>query len=461
MGVLGSHHDAEDAAQEAFAALSVCLRDRAPRELRPWLVRVARNAAIDMARRRRENAPADHTMPELSAGGRTMRAELESVLAGIRELPESQRTALLMRELAGHSYREIAVALEVDEGAVRGLIARARIGLRNHREAVELPCATARAALATEPDGRRHGKTLRRHLRGCASCRAYQQALRADARALHSLLPVSAGGAAAGGAVVGGLAAKGAFVGSALTQITAACAVSVCAVGSVVLLSPAVGGQWPRHAALAVGGARLAAPPGRAARSRAIARAAASRGSEASTTSRASRVTFSFTSHRAGGSPPRAGSPASRDARSRSSTRSPPGRARSWSGAGPEIGGRSPGRAPESGDGGPYSDRGGGGSESSASRSRGGGGFDAGHRADSSQPLAAAADAGGSQPRGGAGDGGSHRRDQSSNLVDRSPYRAPVGSDPGRGSSDAGFASSNSGPGAPHRGSGGPYPRAG
>jgi DNA-directed RNA polymerase specialized sigma24 family protein len=57
------------------------------------------------------------------------------VLAGLRELPESQRTALLMRELAGHSYLEIGALLELDESAVRGLISRGRIGLRAHREA--------------------------------------------------------------------------------------------------------------------------------------------------------------------------------------------------------------------------------------------------------------------------------------------------------------------------------------
>jgi hypothetical protein len=179
--------------------------------------------------------------------------ELESVVAGIRELPEAQRTALLMRELAGHSYREIAGLLETDEDAVRGLIARARIGLRRYREAAELPCAAAREAIATEPDGRRHDRTVRRHLRGCAACRAYRSALRDDAKALRGLAPVGAGGAAGGGAIVG-IAAKGAMLGGAVTQMTATCAVSVCAVGGIALLAP--GGVVHRHA-----GGGAAAPP--------------------------------------------------------------------------------------------------------------------------------------------------------------------------------------------------------
>jgi RNA polymerase sigma factor (sigma-70 family) len=239
IGVLGSQHDAEDAAQEAFAALAVCLRGTPPRELRAWLARVARNAAIDVARRRKSTVQTDETIPEQGGTGNRMKAELESVLAGIRELPESQRTALLMRELGGHSYVEIATLLEVDEEAVRGLIARARVGLRRHREATEMPCASARAALAAEPDGRRHNRIVRRHVRGCPSCRSYQQALRDDARALRGMLPAPAGGLAGGGALVGGLAAKTAVVGGTLTQVTAACAVSVCAVGGLVLLAPA------------------------------------------------------------------------------------------------------------------------------------------------------------------------------------------------------------------------------
>jgi RNA polymerase sigma factor (sigma-70 family) len=245
-----------DAAQESFVALAVSLRSSPPRDVRAWLIRVARNAAIDVARRRKARSTADgDALDEGSplvdgiAAPQHVMDELESVVAGIRELPESQRTALLMRELAGHSYREIGDLLELDEEAVRGLIARARMGLRAHREAAELPCAAARAAITAEPDGRRHDKTVRRHVRGCAACRSYRHALRDDAKALKGLVGVPAGGIAGGGAVVGGLAAKGALLGTAMTQMTAACAVSVCAVGGVVLLAPGVdhhhGGRAP------------------------------------------------------------------------------------------------------------------------------------------------------------------------------------------------------------------------
>jgi RNA polymerase sigma factor (sigma-70 family) len=236
MGVLGSRHDAEDASQEAFASLAVTLRRSPPDELRAWLARVARNASIDAIRRRRPGGPAVSELPEHAGPPTADGTELDSVLAGLRQLPESQRTALLMRELAGHSYKEIAVLLEIDEASVRGLIARARIGLRNHREATELPCGTARAALAAGLDGRRRPREVRHHLRTCAACRAYRHALHADAKALRGLLPVQASGIFGGGALAGGLAAKGVLAGAAVTQATAVCAVSVCAVGGVVLL---------------------------------------------------------------------------------------------------------------------------------------------------------------------------------------------------------------------------------
>ena len=236
MGVLGTPPDAEDATQETFSALAVALRTRPPAELRPWLIRVARNASIDTTRRRRHRLlTLDGEIPEIAArpagGGQ---AELAVVLDGIRELPEGQRMALLMRELGGHSYAEIAEFLATDEEAVKGLIARARVGLRTYREATELSCATARNTIAAEPDGRRYDKTIRRHLRGCASCRGYRDALRDDAKALRAALPIQAGTVATGTLSSGMLsAAKGSLLGYGLTQAATTCAASACAVGAI------------------------------------------------------------------------------------------------------------------------------------------------------------------------------------------------------------------------------------
>ena len=236
MGVLGTTQDAEDATQETFSALAVALQTKPPAELRPWLIRVARNASIDTTRRRRHRLlTLDGELPDVPARSASAgQAELAVVLDGIRELPEGQRMALLMRELGGHTYSEIAEFLETDEEAVKGLIARARVGLRTYREATDLPCATARAAIASEPDGRRHDKTIRRHLRSCASCRSYRGALRDDAKALRAALPLPAGSVATGGISTGMLtAAKGTLIGYGLTQAATTCAAAACGVGAI------------------------------------------------------------------------------------------------------------------------------------------------------------------------------------------------------------------------------------
>jgi len=236
MGVLGTPPDAEDATQETFSALAVTLRTRPPAELRPWLIRVARNASIDTTRRRRHRLlTLDGEIPEVAARPHgSGQAELAVVLDGIRELPEGQRMALLMRELGGHSYSEIAEFLATDEEAVKGLIARARVGLRAYREATELSCSAARNTIAAEPDGRRYDKTIRRHLRGCAGCRSYRDALRDDAKALRAALPIQAGTVATG-SLSGGMvsAAKGSLISYGMTQAATTCAASACAVGAI------------------------------------------------------------------------------------------------------------------------------------------------------------------------------------------------------------------------------------
>jgi RNA polymerase sigma factor (sigma-70 family) len=344
MGVLGSNHDAEDAAQDAFSALAVTLREHPPRELRAWLARVARNAAIDVARRRRRTVNTDGEVPDVPAAQSGAKAELENVMAGIRELPESQRTALLMRELAGHSYAEIAALLETDEEAVRGLIARARMGLRTHREASELSCASAREALAAEPNGSTHNKTVRRHVRGCAPCRAYKQALRSDARALRGILPgAPVGGVAGGGAIFGGLAAKGALVGGAVTQMTAACAVSVCAVGGAVLLYPSP--QAHRRAP-----ARLAhAQSGPAAGHRGSGSATSATPARATTPSAQARTRLAGGRAQSGGSAGPAGWTGSRTGARAATGTATAGITATIPGSGPSSSGRSPGTATSAG----------------------------------------------------------------------------------------------------------------
>lgn len=243
LGVLGSREDAQDALQEVFASVAAELRREPPRELRPWIARVARNAAIDAARTRRPASSGDDEAIEARASDGTLQAverrdDIRDLLHGLRDLPEQQRTALVMRELGGDSYADIGAALGVDETAVRGLIARARLSLRARLAAQALACEVVRQRLAIETDGRHRQAPVRRHLRECAGCREFSTALRADARALRGLAPTGGFGLLAllaawrgpKAVVAGGLLAKGAL-SSGTAQVAVVCVAALCAAG--------------------------------------------------------------------------------------------------------------------------------------------------------------------------------------------------------------------------------------
>jgi RNA polymerase sigma factor (sigma-70 family) len=312
LGVLGDLQDAEDAAQEAFASAAAGLKRSAPDDLRAWLGRVARNAAIDVARSRKPRAAdvetEDPPAARETASEAVARAELADLMAGLRLLADRQREALVLRELGGYSYAEIAATLESDEPAVRGLIARARVALRDHAEASAMTCSVVRERLAAELDGRRRPAELRRHLRSCQGCRDFRSQARGDARALRGLAPDPAGGltlvlaalaalrpraALVGG---GGLLAKSSMGAKAVT-VGAACVVSFCGVEGARELGASLAlpvpltvtgtGRKPKPATHHVTAARAST----AARSRtAVASSAATKGSSRPLTSAPERL---------------------------------------------------------------------------------------------------------------------------------------------------------------------------
>ena len=108
----------------------------------------------------------------------------------MRRLPEQQRSALLMREISGMAYEDLASALDVTVPAVKSLLVRARVGLAQAAEARDTACAAIRADLADAHErGVRASGLARRHMHDCAGCRAYRSELQAlDAR-LAALVP--------------------------------------------------------------------------------------------------------------------------------------------------------------------------------------------------------------------------------------------------------------------------------
>jgi RNA polymerase sigma-70 factor (ECF subfamily) len=132
---VGNHHDAEDLTEQTFLQawrhFERAQRESNGRPLRPWLIRIAHNLAAnyyrDRSRRPQTNiddaAPisAPHSTEEVVEG----RAEVQEVLAGVANLPDDRREALIMRFALDMDNREIARALGRSEGATKVLIHRA------------------------------------------------------------------------------------------------------------------------------------------------------------------------------------------------------------------------------------------------------------------------------------------------------------------------------------------------
>jgi RNA polymerase sigma-70 factor (ECF subfamily) len=132
---IGNHHDAEDLTEQTFLQayrhFERAQRESHGRPLRPWLIRIAHNLAANLYRdrSRKPASPLEdagslsalHTTEELVEG----RDELSRVLAGVGELPDDRREALIMRFALGMDNREIARALGRSDGATKVLIHRA------------------------------------------------------------------------------------------------------------------------------------------------------------------------------------------------------------------------------------------------------------------------------------------------------------------------------------------------
>jgi RNA polymerase sigma factor (sigma-70 family) len=125
---------ADDITQEAFTKAYLALRGTDKEiQLRPWLYRIVRNTALtDIRDQPKPGAELD----EARAAGMSpeelaeQREEIKQLMEGLRELPEPQRAAIVMRELEGLSHDQIAASLGLSGGAVRQSIYRARRALR-------------------------------------------------------------------------------------------------------------------------------------------------------------------------------------------------------------------------------------------------------------------------------------------------------------------------------------------
>jgi RNA polymerase sigma-70 factor (ECF subfamily) len=140
--MLGQQQAAEDAAQEAFINAWRSIGSFRGDSFRSWLLRIAANLCRDELRRRGRrpsssldtaleagmpDPPDDDPLPEESALNAELRSSLDAALA---QLPEEQRTAIILCDIEGLDYAEIAVAMNTSLGTVKSRIARARMRMR-------------------------------------------------------------------------------------------------------------------------------------------------------------------------------------------------------------------------------------------------------------------------------------------------------------------------------------------
>jgi RNA polymerase sigma factor (sigma-70 family) len=272
--MLGSREDAEDVLQEVFAAaFNAILADDRPINVRPWLYRIARNRSLNHLRRIQAIGVDSMDVHFSDNGASTAdkvhnREEFRLLVGDIQDLPETQRTALLLREMDALSYDQIAEAMETTVPSVKSLLVRARVSLAEAAESRLLTCEEVRIELGEIAEGlrRRPEPLVRRHLKSCDRCASFRTQLRHTNKALAALLPIgplvilkklavahlghsagagsgataaggsaSAAGAVAGtGAAGGGFSLVGAGVGAVATKAAAGLAAAALVTAGAV-----------------------------------------------------------------------------------------------------------------------------------------------------------------------------------------------------------------------------------
>ena len=244
--VLGNRADAEDVTQTTFVnALRALERGEQPRKPANWLITIAHN----LIRQRFRQLQSRPRQVELDRDLATLEADdngpsIEDLVRALQRIPETQREALVLREMEGRSYKEISAILGVSETALESLIFRARRSLAEELENL-VTCDRAELALSQQTDGRlgrKERKRLVAHLDECPSCARVATLGLKRRRAFKGLaimpLPFSltlfkgapSASAAIGLPTIGGGAAAGTAAGVGGGAIAAKIAIGVAAV---------------------------------------------------------------------------------------------------------------------------------------------------------------------------------------------------------------------------------------
>lgn len=144
---LGNRQLSEDLTQDVFMKVYKSARRYRPRsKFQTWLYTIAKNTCLNELRRNRGQTVSydepittnervikkEFSDPHADPAGEFLEKEKKSLIrAAINDLPENQRLAVLLRRYESFSYAEIAATLNVTDKAVKSLLSRAKVNLKN------------------------------------------------------------------------------------------------------------------------------------------------------------------------------------------------------------------------------------------------------------------------------------------------------------------------------------------
>jgi RNA polymerase sigma-70 factor, ECF subfamily len=142
--IVRDHHEAEDIAQNVFAKLMRIIGKYEERDVpfSAWILRVARNAALDHLRARRL-VPCEEIRVTDQGHEQVGFDRSQSLRAALETLPEEQREVVVLRHIAGLTPGEIAELLRRSEGSIHGLHHRGRGALKAALTELEAAPVTA------------------------------------------------------------------------------------------------------------------------------------------------------------------------------------------------------------------------------------------------------------------------------------------------------------------------------
>jgi len=214
LAVLRNPQDAEDVTQTTFLnAYRAMQGGERPQVPKNWLIAIAHNVCRQRFRQAQRRPQETELFEDGAAAAVEERDEqysAEDIRRALGYLAFNQRAALVMRELEGRNYDEIAGIMGLSHSAVETLIFRARRALREQLEGT-LTCEDAEFLLSKQADdalSRAERGQLRAHLRECPECSSIGRSQRASRTALKVLLggmpiPTSLGSLFGGGSTAG------------------------------------------------------------------------------------------------------------------------------------------------------------------------------------------------------------------------------------------------------------------